>query len=300
MACITPFCKDDKALGIRITVPCGKCPHCLKRRASGWAFRLQQQGKIAWSAMFITLTLDTKHVQITKNGFMTLDKKDLQNFFKRLRYAFEDAEDHPPLKYYAVGEYGGHYKRPHYHIILFNATPASVHAAWRFPPRDGSTKEATDAGAIYYGTVSGASIGYTLKYMCKEKTIPMHRNDDRLPEFSLMSKGLGANYITEAMTRYHKGDLENRMNCVLPDGKIIAMPRYYKDKIYTEKERKIIAWHAIKANLEREAEEYKKNVDKYGEYEYLRLKAEADILSFKNMYSNATKNRDKAGSDPTV
>ena len=26
-----------------------------------------------------------------------------------------------PLKYYAVGEYGGQTKRPHYHIVIFNA-----------------------------------------------------------------------------------------------------------------------------------------------------------------------------------
>lgn len=40
------------------------------------------------------------------------------------------------------------------------------------------------------------------------------------------------------MKRWHHADLDNRMFCNLEDGKKIAMPRYYKDRIYTEHERK--------------------------------------------------------------
>lgn len=72
-------------------------------------------------------------------------------------------------------------------------------------------------GSIYFGDVSGASIGYVLKYMTKFKSIPEHQNDDRLPEFSLMSKGLGSNYLTEKMVKWHHDDLTNR-SYVLVDG----------------------------------------------------------------------------------
>lgn len=161
-----------------VPVPCGKCPECRARRTSGWSFRLMQQQKKAVSSYFITLTYDTAHVPITKSGFMGLDKRDVQLFIKRLRKAHGVPLPDTAIKYYAVGEYGGKTKRPHYHIILFNAKLELIQPAW-------------DKGQVHYGQVAGASVGYTLKYMSKPSKIPMFKGDDRLKEFSLMSKGLG-------------------------------------------------------------------------------------------------------------
>lgn len=147
-----------------------------------------QEEKQSISSHFLTLTYDTCHVPISKNGFMELSKDDIQKFFKRLRkkhastnaYSY-DSEGNitNPIRYYTVGEYGGKTKRPHYHIILFNAKLELLQPSW-------------DKGQIHYGIVTGASVGYTLKYMMKPPTRPMHKNDDRIREFSLMSKGLAA------------------------------------------------------------------------------------------------------------
>lgn len=172
-ACLTPFLVKNKKTNEQVPVPCGKCPECLKRRVSGWSFRLLQEDKVADSSIFLTLTYDVSNVPLTKNGFMVLCKRDVQLFFKRLRRAHPAG--HRPIRYYAVGEYGGRTNRPHYHVILFNAKPELIQEAWNL-------------GQIHYGTVGGASVGYTLKYMCKPSRIPMHRNDDRIKEFSLMSK----------------------------------------------------------------------------------------------------------------
>lgn len=222
MSCITPINVQMKESTCFVTVPCGKCPACRSRRASGWSFRLMQQEKIAQSAIFLTLTYDTDFVPITKNGFMGLDKTHLQKFFKRLRKRHD--RDAVPIKYYAVGEYGGITFRPHYHIILFNVQSELIVPSWQM-------------GHVHFGTVTAQSVGYTLKYISKPGRIPLHRNDDRQPEFSLMSKGLGSNYLTDAIVDWHKNDLENRMYCTLKDGKKIAMPRYYKNKIYTSEEK---------------------------------------------------------------
>ena len=175
-ACITPMTIRHKYTGEWHTFPCGKCLQCLKRRASAWSFRLMQEEKRSDSGLFVTLTYDTRSVPITENGFMTLQKQDVQKFFKRLRKLLPGAK----IKYYACGEYGGHTLRPHYHIILFNADAASVASAWSL--------DGTPIGHIHYGLVTGASVGYTLKYMMKPAIIPMHSRDDRVKEFSLMSK----------------------------------------------------------------------------------------------------------------
>lgn len=158
---------------VSISVPCGKCEQCTKRRISGWSFRLMQEDKISSSSYFITLTYDTAKVPITKNGYMGLSKRDVQLFFKRLRKV-----NSGKLKYYLAGEYGGKTARPHYHIILFNCDVKTIQDSW-------------DLGSIHYGEVTAASVGYTCKYIQKPRRIPLHRNDDRQPEFSLMSKKLG-------------------------------------------------------------------------------------------------------------
>jgi hypothetical protein len=235
--CITPFYKKELIRGEHIPFPCGKCPPCKKRRTSGWSFRLLKEGERSKSALFVTLTYDTDHVPITKNGYMTLDLKDLQKFFKRLRKLTDEK-----LKYYAVGEYGSNKKRPHYHIILYNANPEHIARAWAL--------NNYTIGTYYIGNVSGASIGYTLKYMSKESKIPIHQNDDRKKEFSVMSKGLGSNYLSENMIYWHKNDLEKRMYVPIENGKKIAMPRYYKDKMYNEEEKVKISEYMVKISEE--------------------------------------------------
>lgn len=209
-------------MGEKHDVPCGKCPNCLKRRISGWSFRLMQHERTAHAAFFVTLTYNTDHVPITKKGYMSLEKTHLQNYFKRLRKL--QPKGSPKISYYACGEYGSKRFRPHYHIILFNASALDIEKAWSLDNKK--------LGDIYIGAVTAASVGYTLKYMCKPSKIPMHQNDDRQKEFSLMSKGIGAEYLSEGILKYHSDDITNRLYCNIPDGKKIAMPRYYKDKIY--------------------------------------------------------------------
>lgn len=220
--CMSPFSKqiDNQWMDF----PCGKCEPCLKRRVSGWSFRLTKEGQRSHAAHFVTLTYNTDYVPITKNGFMSLNKRDLQLFYKRLRKLSPKL---PKIKYYSVGEYGGKTFRPHYHVILFNADISNVEKAWKL-------------GEIHVGQVSEASVGYTLKYVCKPGKIPLHQNDDRIPEFATMSKRLGDNYITPSIIAWHKADLKNRYYTPLKDGKKIALPRYYKDKIYCQEEREYI------------------------------------------------------------
>jgi hypothetical protein len=271
--CITPFYVKDKFTQEYIPVPCSKCPSCKKRRTSSWSFRLVKEGERSLSALFVTLTYNTEVVPITKNGFMNLDKADVQKFMKRLRKLSKQK-----LKYYLCGEYGTKRMRPHYHLIIFNADKEKVEQAWMLDKKP--------LGQIYIGDVNEASIGYTLKYMTKKGKIPMHYNDDRQKEFSLMSKGLGANYLSEKMIKWHKNDLEQRMYCNIKDNKKIAMPRYYKEKIYSEFD-KVRITNFLKQKIE---EEEQKLINKLGE-NYEQIMVERHIQSFKKMHENAEKNR---------
>ena len=262
----------DKFTGDYIPVPCSKCPPCKKRRTSGWSFRLVKEGERSHSALFVTLTYNTEVVPITQNGFMNLDKADVQKFMKRLRKL-----SNAKIKYYVCGEYGTKRMRPHYHLIIFNADKEKVEQAW--------TLDRRPLGQIYIGDVNEASIGYTLKYMTKKGKIPMHQNDDRQKEFSLMSKGIGTNYLTDNMIKWHKSNIEERMYCNIKGNKKIAMPRYYKDKIYSEFDKIRISNHI------KELAEIEQNnlITELGE-DFENILVERHIYAFNKMYKNAEKN----------
>ena len=178
---------------------------------------------------------------------MTLDKADLQKFWKRLRKTQKSK-----IKYYAVGEYGEKKKRPHYHAIVFNIENVNQLAdVWQ-------------KGDVHVGTVSGDSIGYTAGYVNKGKIIPQFKGDDRIKEFSVMSKGLGKNYLTDQIIKYHKKDIER--NYVTLDGNVrVALPRYYRDRIYSDFEKKQQRNIIVNSKYRKDNDLLNEHIKKYGQ-----------------------------------
>lgn len=228
--CISPVQVKQKDQS-PVYVKCGKCYICQSKRTSGWGFRLSKQSELYLHSLFVTLTYNNETIPISKNGYRTLKKDDLTNFFKRLRKSPTGLQK---ITYYACGEYGTLKKRPHYHIILFGCTYSQIQRAWS--TYDRNTKQFKPIGEIYFGNVQGASCSYVLKYLTKPPTVGLHSRDDRQHEYSVMSKGLGENYLTPEMIRYHHADLENRL-CIHTEGKKISMPEYYKKRIYNSEQK---------------------------------------------------------------
>lgn len=266
MKCITPLIVWVEKQNQSIPVECGRCPECIKKRISQWSFRLRQEGEVSSSSYFITLTYDTHHVPITPKGFMTLKPEDVTLWLKRLRKISKEK-----IKYFYVGEYGKQNERPHYHMIIFNADIEDIEKTWK-------------EGGVQYGTVTGASIGYTLKYMIKDGIIPKHKNDDRLKEFGRMSKGIGLSYLTAETMYWHSNryTLLERLCCNI-DGKKIPMPRYYKERIYDKYHKYLIKNEAIRLE-EKNLAEREKNVDLYKEIE-------AQKAAFEKMLKSKYKNK---------
>lgn len=204
---------------------CGKCPYCRKRRSDGWIVRIEQELKQHTSALFCTFTYQDGECDRTPSNFLTLNPKHLELLWKQLRtdYFRRDGENRL-IKYYACGEYGGRTNRPHYHAILFGAEPEMVENAWR-------TSDGVLRGFVHFGSVTSDSIAYCTKYVMKPKRIPMFKGDDRFPEFQRSSTKLGLNYLTPQMLRWHRADL-SRFYVLKPGGFKVALPRYYRDKIF--------------------------------------------------------------------
>lgn len=234
MKCIRPIDirnKKNPHLGV-LTVPCGKCAACLTNKRTEWTFRLQQELKVASTAKFITITYDENTIPHTSYGEQELNKKDIQLFIKSIRNEQKRCNNQSQIRYYMVGEYGTETDRPHYHILLFNADASFYDLT---PKLTTKLTETWKKGHLDIGTCTLASIHYVTKYVIT-KNEKEHGN--RQKPFSLMSRrpAIGQNYL-KANKKYHKDNLRFYVNS--PNGTKQGLPRYYKDKIFTDEEKTI-------------------------------------------------------------
>jgi len=238
VAPITLYRKGGHQIGKKFrsdVVACGKCPPCLRKRQHGWIFRLQQEEKVSSSSAFITLTYEDQFLPFNDSGHMTLVTKDHQLFIKRLRKNIKEhfpEEIEKPIKYYAIGEYGDEKHRPHYHSIMFNL-PTSYLDHPQLLEKDWQ-KGRTQIDPCNQKTIAYVT-GYMKKTMYTEERDPL---DDRKPEFSMMSKGLGANYLTQNRVKYYQQQLNPFL--VVENGQKAPIPRYYKDQIFSKQQKEII------------------------------------------------------------
>lgn len=194
--------KDKEFPSSWVYVRCGKCSNCLKQKRNEWLVRLVYHLRFQEQpSYFVTLTYDDEHVH--PDG---VNKKDCQDFFKRLRHTCS-----VPFSYFLVSEYGEKTSRPHYHFILFNysADPAKIEDAWQ-------------NGNIFVGDVTDASINYCAKYFITKQVQPQGMNDN----FSLISKGIGKDVVVTPGLRKFVQD-----NGYIHNGSYkVSPPRYWSDK----------------------------------------------------------------------
>lgn len=197
-----------------------------------------QEEKKSSNSSFITLTYDEAHLprepKMLKGisipnpeGRPTLFKPHLAQFHKSLK-EFERRQGGTNLSYYSAGEYGSKFGRPHYHTILMNHRPEVIDqlpSLW-------------NKGIVHVGTVTPASIAYVSKYIIDQAGM----NHKPVRPFNMMSKGIGDRYLSTAMINYHRpdDDTDNMIYFVKHEGKKYKMPRYYRDRIFTDEERRIL------------------------------------------------------------
>lgn len=251
--CLGPIRIRNPHFGIKVgefyynSVPCGRCIHCLQRKSREWIFRIKEELKSAVSAYFVTLTYADENLPIV--GFKSdqipnLSKQDLRDYIRSLRKQQAKQGDKTTIRYFACGEYGTLTRRPHYHIILLNSYQKLIQDTWI-------------KGTVHVGTVTSDSIAYNTKYLLKENASWEDQMTKEIPgwqrSFSAMSKGIGKNYLKPETIRHHKANLDSA-HLTDAQGYIYAMPRYYKEKIYTEEEQAIVNKQA-KKRIEHEAAE---------------------------------------------
>ncbi len=181
-------------------VPCGQCLACRINRRRKWTARILLEASQCAGSSFLTLTYDEEHVpKVVCDGLLqdVLVKKELQTYLQQLR-------DNPRLgriRYFACGEYGDKFGRPHYHIVLFGKHSneqnyETFKALWGKGRI--TLSELNENRAAYVAA-------YTVKKWTNEKT---EKLAGRPPEFTLMSRrpGIAANCIPYLASMYHRND----------------------------------------------------------------------------------------------
>lgn len=174
--------------------------------------------RLAEPNYFVGLTYADEH--LPTDGLVS--KRALQLLFKRMRR-------HVSFRYFAVGEYGGRYGRPHYHALLFGlsqaipssgglgvrhrrACPCIVCSEWGL-------------GQVHAGEVTPESCAYVAGYVEKGKLSDLERF-----EFSLMSRnpGIGSGAVPVIYDAWRDSDTPGVLNFA---GKPFPVGRFLRSKL---------------------------------------------------------------------
>lgn len=177
-------------------VPCGKCLGCRIDYSREWANRMCVELDDNPRAIFLTLTYNNDHLPRTESGVPTLDKRDLQLFWKRLRKSFPCVR----IRYYVAGEYGPKTLRPHYHAIVYGLALSDfpdlycrghnlLNQLYYSSPR---LADIWGNGYILMSEVSYKTCAYVARYVLKKHYgTDMSVLGDAIQEFSLCSRRPG-------------------------------------------------------------------------------------------------------------
>lgn len=226
-----------------ILIPCGHCIGCRLDYARKWADRMMLELETQKKAVFLTLTYDNEHAhwtQFYEDGsgmFATLDKKDCQDFMKRLRQHCLRDLGIEKIRFYLAGEYGDQTLRPHYHAIIFGLGLSDLADVQLFSRNDlgqpfyvsSWLQEIWTHGHVLLADVNWKVCAYVGRYVTKKlngDAAISYAERNVLKEFSLMSRkpGLGREYLDLHPDCF---DFQS-INLSTPEGGLkISIPQYY-------------------------------------------------------------------------
>ena len=218
-----PVCKDRRLL--YIPTKCGCCIECRKEKQREWRVRLEEELRSNFG-YFTTLTISPEGIKDIeeKSGLKweenpnEIATKGLRLFLERVRKDIGKS-----IKHWCVTELGEKNDRIHLHGIFFGQKSAElIRKHWKY-------------GFVFIGGYCNSrSVNYMTKYMLKV--------DIKHPTFKqivLASAGIGAGYLDRLDYLWQKQNYKNInvATYTFRNGTKMAMPKYYKNKIFTEKER---------------------------------------------------------------
>lgn len=233
---IAPVLRDKRHM--YTSIGCGKCFECKRKIANDWRVRLLEEIKTNKNGKFVLLTFredDLKNLYnivsfLTNYSGYELDNAvaayAMRRFLERWRKKFGKS-----VRHWFVTELGqNRTERLHLHGILWtDESFDTIEDRWMY----GFVGRGRLINGKYLNFVNEKSISYVVKYV--------HKTDNKHPYYKskvLCSAGIGSGYIIREVSKdnIYNGE-DTREFYRLDNGGKIALPVYYRNKIYSEEER---------------------------------------------------------------
>lgn len=219
-------CDDPRKLFV--AVGCGKCIECRKQKAREWQIRLQQELGDWNYKYFLTLTFSeeslkdlTDELQGTETNVNKCAQFAMRRFLERWRKKYGKSVQHWFIT--ELGHEGT--ERIHLHGIIFSNEP---HTNEEF-------EKIWSYGWTYTGEYcTERTINYIIKYVTKID--PDHKTYEA---DIFCSAGLGKRYLRNNMIleKHQFAGKDTIQYYTLKNGQKVALPKYYRNKLWTQKER---------------------------------------------------------------
>lgn len=227
-----------------IPVGCGNCIECRKQKARGWQLRLLEEVRDKKNGKFITLTFSNASVKElieqkpTKNwpSMAGLEGYELDNEIatRAVRLWLERwrKKNGTSVRHWLITELGHNgTENIHLHGIVWTDKDwEEIRETWQYGymwPR----KEDKEAKQRNY--VGEQTVNYIIKYITK-----VDKKHKEYKSKILTSAGIGNKYPETVRAKQHKfNGKETKEEYRTYSGHKMAMPIYWRNKIYTEKER---------------------------------------------------------------
>lgn len=298
---MVPAVYDKRALATPAI--CGNCLECRKQIAREWYVRLLEDIKYHKGAQMVTLTFSTealKHISEDKISWKDKKTKEIKNcyinelsgykrdnaiatravrlFTERWRKKYKKAPRH-----WLISELGTQrYEHIHLHGIIYG----NVHEVERIWNNGIVSYGFVYKGHTYNGQlvnyVNGRTINYMTKYVSK-----MDFKHKAYKPIILNSKGIGKGFI-DNMNLEQKFNYENTRDFYRTEtGHKIAMPSYWRRKLYTDEEREAMWMHKLDQNI-RYIDKQKIDMNKTSEEQFYKTLKAAQEKSKQLGYEPAT------------
>lgn len=261
-----------------VPVGCGKCIECKQKKAREWTVRLNEEIRENKNGKFITLTFSDESIKQLSEEIKGLSGYDLDNeiatlairrFLERWRKKYKKS-----VRHWIATEIGGNgTENIHMHGILWtNESKETINEIWKY-------------GHTWEGEyVNERTINYIVKYISKV--------DEKHKEYNskiLTSAGIGGGYMKRIDSERNKyRGKETREVYKTRQGIKMALPIYYRNKIYSEEEKEKL-WLDKLDKEERYVGGVKIDISK-GEEEYNRAVIEHRKVNKKLGYGDDKRN----------
>lgn len=292
---VIPAIRDTRVLFVPIG--CGNCIECRKQKQREWQVRLLEDIKTHTNGKFITLTFSNESIkELTKEVNKVKLKRirktiTLKNGKKRNYYRYDEhtqttelkgydldnaiatlamrrflerwrKEYKVSLRHWTVTELGHNgTENIHLHGIIWTNDISKLEKIWQY----GYVWKGYMKNGKLENYVNGRTVNYIIKYVSK-----MDLDHKHYKSKTLCSAGIGGDYTKNYNSKLNKFNYsETKETYKTSTGHEIAMPTYWRNKIYDDEEKEIL-WLIRLDKCERWICGEKVSV-KYNDDEYWRL-----------------------------